>query len=429
MSDETKDGMTVEELRSFIKAEFKNVGMEDMGDQFIEGLEAHVKSVDKMSESEKARDKLAMFKQGVAAGAGSTDHMPATLTKKSADDITVGGIVWARMAGEKLGSRELAEVAAKHGFAAEVKALQAGDFDAGGSLIPEAHAAELIEFLRPVAAVRGLGAVVVPMPSGGLTYGRMNSGSTAYWVGESEAITESQPGTGQLKFSAKKLACLVPMSNDLLRRAPAAFAAEVQRDIVRAMANAEDIAFLRGSGTENTPKGLTGWVPAGNQFDANATVNLDNVLTDLLKALYLVERANHNDLSSPGWLMNARTAFGLMTLNTSDGYYPFMQEMSASSTLLGYRFRKTNNVTRVGGGSSDEARIFFGDWGQYRIGDTLNLQIEQSDSASYGTSNAKSAFARDEVIVRALHELDGAPKHSDAFSITNAVKIGASFDS
>jgi HK97 family phage major capsid protein len=426
---EHKDGMTAEELGEFVRAELRNAGLEDMGEKFVDGLERYVAEQSKKSGAEQARDKAAMFRQAIAAGGASTDHMPKTLAKKSADDITVGGIVWAKMAGQRMGGRELTELAEKHGFAAEVKALQAGDFDAGGSMIPEAHAAELIEFLRPVAAVRDLGAVVVPMPSGGLTYGRMNSGATAYWVGESEAITESQPGTGQLKFSAKKLATLVPMSNDLLRRAPAAFAAEVQRDIVRAMANAEDIAFLRGSGSENTPKGLTGWVASDNQFDANGTVNLDNVTIDLVKALYLVEKANHIQMVSPGWLFNPRTAFGLMLLKTTDGYYPFMREMSEAGTLLGYRFRKTNNVTRVGGAGSDEGRIFFGDWGQYRIGDTLNLQIERSDSASYGSSNAKSAFARDETVIRAIHEVDGAPRHTDAFSIINAVTYGASLDS
>ena len=425
MSDETKDGMTVEELRSFIQAEMKNAGLDGLGDEVLESLERHYGEWSKKSESDKTRDTAAMFRQAVANGTSPV----APFVKSSPDEVTLGGMLWAKMAASRLGLEQTRALADRHGFASEVKALEAGVFTGGGSLIDEQFSAEIIELMKPVAAVRALGARVLPVPSGSITLGRQNSSATVYWLGESDAISESQPGTGQLKLGAKKLGALVPVSNDLLRRAPAAAAAMIRQDLVTEFANAEDVGFLRGSGSEFEPKGLVSYVASGNQFDGTGTVNLDNVTVDLIKALYKVEGADHVNMASPGWLMNPRAAFGIMLLKTSDGYYPFMQEMAQSGTILAYAYRKSNNVTKATGTGSTKSRVFFGDWSQYLIADTLNFELSESDTASYGASNAKSAYARDETVIRGLHEVDGAPRHDDAFAIINEVEYGVTLDS
>ena len=425
MSDETKDGMTVEELRSFIQAEMKNAGLDGLGDEVLESLERHYGEWSKKSESDKTRDTAAMFRQAVANGTSPV----APFVKSSPDEVTLGGMLWAKMAASRLGLEQTRALADRHGFASEVKALEAGVFTGGGSLIDEQFSAEIIELMKPVAAVRALGARVLPVPSGSITLGRQNSSATVYWLGESDAISESQPGTGQLKLGAKKLGALVPVSNDLLRRAPAAAAAMIRQDLVTEFANAEDVGFLRGSGSEFEPKGLVSYVASGNQFDGTGTVNLDNVTVDLIKALYKVEGADHVNMASPGWLMNPRAAFGIMLLKTSDGYYPFMQEMAQSGTILAYAYRKSNNVTKATGTGSTKSRVFFGDWSQYLIADTLNFELSESDTASYGASNAKSAYARDETVIRGLHEVDGAPRHDDAFAIINEVEYGEALDS
>ena len=425
MSDEKKDeGMTYDQLREFVQGEMKNAGLEGLGDEFLTNMEEHYKQWSKSSESDKVRGNAAMFRRAVANG----DSAVAPFVKSNPDEVTLGGMLWAKMAASRLGIEQTRALADRHGFAAEVKSLEAGSLTGGGSLIAEQFSAEIIELMKPVAAVRALGARVLPVPSGSITLGRQNSSATVYWLGESDAISESQPGTGQLKLGAKKLGALVPISNDLLRRAPAAAAAMIRQDLVTEFANAEDVGFLRGSGSEFEPKGLVSYVKAANQFNGTGTVNLDNVTIDLIKALYKVEGADHVNMSSPGWLMNPRAAFGIMLLKTSDGYYPFMQEMAQSGTILAYAYRKSNNVTKATGTGDTKSRIFFGDWAQYLIADTLNFELSESDTASYGTSNAKSAYARDETVIRGLHEVDGAPRHDDAFAIINEVEYGETLD-
>jgi HK97 family phage major capsid protein len=46
---------------------------------------------------------------------------------------------------------------------------------------------------------------------------KITGGSTAGYVGENANITKTQPTTGQITLTFKKLAALVPISNDLLR--------------------------------------------------------------------------------------------------------------------------------------------------------------------------------------------------------------------
>ena len=62
---------------------------------------------------------------------------------------------------------------------------------------------------------------------------------------------------GSIKLSAKKLAGIIPISNELLNDSSIAADRFVRDEMVAGIAEAEDITSLYGSGTENAPKGVS----------------------------------------------------------------------------------------------------------------------------------------------------------------------------
>jgi hypothetical protein len=61
--------------------------------------------------------------------------------------------------------------------------------------------------------------------------------------------------TGDVKLTEKKLTALVPVSNDLLKNSNIQVDRLIRDDMVRAAANAEDIAYLKGDGLAGQAEG------------------------------------------------------------------------------------------------------------------------------------------------------------------------------
>ncbi len=150
---------------------------------------------------------------------------------------------------------------------------------AGGAiLIPDRFMPDIIELLRPNSVVRASGAISVPMPGGNLTIPKLAGGAAVGYIGSDDEIPATEQTFGDLSLTAKKLAALVPISNDLIKYAGVNPSVDkiVVGDLTSALGTREDQAFIRDDGTGNLPKGLRFWAPAGNLIPANATVNLAN---------------------------------------------------------------------------------------------------------------------------------------------------------
>jgi len=221
---------------------------------------------------------------------------------------------------------------------------------------------------------------VVPVPTGTTKIPKLASGATAYYVGENTAATKSEPTTGQLTLTFKKLVTLVPMSNDLLRYASPGADAIVRDDVVNAMRVREDQAFIRDQGTDSTPKGLRYWVNSSHIIEANGTVSVVNVFSDLGKLIQKLLEANM-PMIAPAWIMAPRVEVFLRTLINTNGFPVFRDEMNAG-TLMGFPFANTTNIptnlNTSGAGSNDESEIYLVDMSQCLIGESMNLIVDAS---------------------------------------------------
>lgn len=328
------------------------------------------------------------------------------------------------------------------------KALAAGDATAGGFLVPTQFSADIIELLRPSAVVRSLNPTVMPMPMGNLKVPKVVSGATASYVGENANISKTQQSFGQITLSFRKLAAVVPISNDLVRYSTPQADAVVRDDVVRSIAQREDKAFIRDDGMSGTPKGIKNWINASNRLAATASVSLAGVTNDLGRLIQALLDNNVSLIpqqqmqgsaqpvdSRPGWIISPRTYKYLTTVQTSTGLYAFRDEMVQRGTLWGYPYRVTSQVlqTMSGGGASfggsdtgsNQSEIYFGAFAHAVIGEALSMMVDASQEAAYYDGSAvQAAFSQDQTVIRVIEEHDFCLRQDVAFAILTGVTWG-----
>jgi HK97 family phage major capsid protein len=307
----------------------------------------------------------------------------------------------------------------EYGSEIVAKALAAQEEDVGGFLIKDEFAAGLIDLLRADSVIRASNPVVVPMDTGTLRMSKLASGSSGGWIGENQNIPATQPSFGQITLVAKKYASLVPISNDLLRRAGAMADRTVRDDLVSDIATSTDLAFLRGDGNSAQPKGLRFH---GTVIAANGTVNLANVTADI--GIMLQTMGDNNvKLRRPGWIMEWRTWRYLITIRDGNGNFAFKNEMD-NGTLFGIPFKLTSQLVRnLGGGT--ETELYLADFADVILGETTSVLLDVSTEAAYHDgANVVAAFSLDQTVIRAIVEVDLGVRHDESILILNEVTWG-----
>lgn len=439
MAEANAVSMTKQQVKDLIIGEAKEFLGAEGAAQIKEMIERNWREWERKTESGKRQTmqdarKAAqshIFGQYTKAADELADVLPTLAGKSAFSGESVAGLV-AHIARNAKGGdmAKAAEQAVERGELDPyiAKALSASTVTAGGVLIPIEYSSDFIGYLYNKTVVRRLGARTVDMSGGNLQIGKLNGTSTAYWMGENDRITVSEESFGAVKLEAKKLGIITPISNDLLKRTPAGFESLVRDDMMAVAALAEDAAMIRGTGVDGQPRGIKNRIAADNIITATSGPTLAQVVTNLMTAMYRVESANIPQLDM-GWMFNPRIKFFLMSLLTTDGYPVFMQEMAAG-TLYGAKYGDTNAIPRNLGNDGDETEIYYGDYSQVVIGETANVEIETSPSASYvdAAGNTVSSFQNDQTVVRCIHEMDIALKHNESFALINACDWGASFD-
>lgn len=314
------------------------------------------------------------------------------------------------------------------------KALAETVFAAGGVLVPDEFVDEIIELLSGRAVVRSLGAISLPMEGGSLSMPRQTAGAQANYIGEMQRIPVSEERFGMLQLTAKELVAMVPISNNLLRDAARRSGTRVdeivRNDLIQALALREDLAFIRGDGLNNTPRGLRNWAAAlqiNGATQAGAAATVAEVITDLARKMAEIEDAEV-PMTRPGWIMNTRSKWYLMTLTNAAGTYWFKEEME-KGTLWGIPYKTTNQIPRnlVVGAANDTSEVYLADFSQCLIAENSDLEIAVSTEASYVDAQGQtiSAFQQNQTLMKAITRHDFGVRHDQAISILTNVRWGA----
>lgn len=298
------------------------------------------------------------------------------------------------------------------------KALNTIVVGEGGALIPQDFLADIIELLRAATVIRASGPMTIGMPMGNLTIPRLAGGATAYYQGELDDITLTEEVFDDVDFSAKKLTAMVPVSNDLIRRAPIGVEEIVRDDLVQTLARREDLAFLRGDGSGKSPVGLLSLCAAANLITvgALATAPLDTIVAALGAAIVTLQQGMSR-MIKPCWIMAPSTLRFIAQARDSVGGFYYKDEV-ATGMLEGYPVRVTQQIpTNLGTGHDSE--IYFADFADVVIADTMNVMVDASDVAAYYGTDGKvvSAYQRDQSLFRVISEHDFNMRHIQSLAI------------
>ena len=259
------------------------------------------------------------------------------------------------------------------------------------------------------------------MPHGNLLIGRANGSATVGWIGEDQQTVISAPPFGEIALQAKKATAAIPVSNSLLRFAAPELERIVRDQVLRQYAAVEDAAFLRGVGSQ--------WTPKKNRYSA-ATVNtatlsysVTTVLSDLQGLVSTLENANV-PITQPVFFTSPKVKKYLLTA-TAAGSGNLMFPQIQDGKLLGYTLEATTAIPANLGGSTNQSEIYLVDMGEAIIGQAyLDVTVHNGGTYHDGSGNHIAAFDRDESIVRRVGGVDFALRHTASAAILTAVPWG-----
>ena len=231
----------------------------------------------------------------------------------------------------------------------------------GGYLVPEEYDSRLIESLEEDNVFRRLGTTITTAGER-----KINIAATkpaAAWIDEGEALTFGDATFAQINLDAHKLHVAVKVTEELLYDNAFGLEAYILRQFSKALANAEEDAFLNGTGV-GQPLGLlaeNGGAEVGVTAAATNKVTYDE-LVDLVYSLKRPYRKN------AAFLTNDQTVGMLRKLKDQNGHplWHDSVEDGEPGRILGYKVYTSPYFPVMAAG---KPAIAFGDYSYYNIGD------------------------------------------------------------
>lgn len=232
--------------------------------------------------------------------------------------------------------------------------LQEGVDGDGGYLVPEEYDKRLIEVLEGENIMRGLATTIT---TSGLH--KINIAATkpaAAWIEEGGALTFGDATFDQIYLDAYKLHVAIKVTEELLYDNAFGLENYIITQFGKALANAEEDAFLNGDGT-GKPLGIFAET-GGGQVVSTLTAAIKS--DDLIDLVYGLKRPYRKNAS---FIMNDATLASLRKLKDNNGAYiwqPSYRE-GEPDRVLGYAVHTSS--------FAPENAIAFGDYSYYNIGD------------------------------------------------------------
>lgn len=232
--------------------------------------------------------------------------------------------------------------------------LQEGVDADGGYLVPEEYDRRLIDVLEEENIMRSLGTKITT--SGQHKINIAATKPAASWIEEGGALTFGDATFSQIFLDAYKLHVAIKVTEELLYDNAFNLENYIVTQFGRALANAEEDAFLNGDGT-GKPLGLFAATGGGTVADTlTAAVKSD----DLISLVYALKRPYRRKAS---FILNDQTLASLRKLKDNNGAYIWQPSYQAGEPdrLLGYTVHTS--------AYAPADAIAFGDYSYYNIGD------------------------------------------------------------
>ncbi len=352
-----------------------------------------------------------------------TDYLPEQVVDsqlaQEVKSLTYAGV-------EKADPEEVAWIRWKNYQAPQQKTYQSYlNEQLGGSLVPPPQMGELIQLFRNKEALVNAGACTIPLPpQGRIVFPTQLTATTGSQLGENAQINASNFGTGQLTLSAKKVAVLVQIPNELIRYGGPAAEALAREDMTKTLVLTADFQLLQGTGSDTSPRGLintTGIAPI--------SANIPGVNGDTFKAADLLQfpsAIEENNASMESWIMRPKSFYQLLQIQSGTGagagtglfmFTPGRDMASGFKTVIaGMPAVNTPQISnaRTKGTATNLTYILGGMFSDYLMG--LFGAIEFA-----ATTQGDTAFQYDQTWVRAILSYDGGPRHPGSFAFCDNI--------
>ena len=231
----------------------------------------------------------------------------------------------------------------------------------GGYLVPEEYDSRLIEGLEEENIFRRLGTTITT--SGERKINIAGSKPAAAWIDEGEALTFGDAKFDQINLDAHKLHVAVKVTEELLYDNAFGLENYLIRQFSRALANAEEDAFLNGDGT-GKPLGIFA-EEGGGEIGVTAASAAEITADEIINLVYALKRPYRKKAK---FIMNDATVAALRKLKDENGQYLWQPSLQAGEPdrLFGYEVMTSAYVPTIAAG---EPVIAFGDFSYYNIGD------------------------------------------------------------
>lgn len=403
--------MTLEQLRAKLRekhgalAPLREKGLADGAPKAdFDAYEQAVKDLEEIEakiallERDEAIDAKASKPADAPVSSTEKDTVPAAPKQVVKADQKVGLIAAAVIKSKGLGENPL-KILDDEGYGEFVKELDAGakrmgkktvqigQSADGGILVPSPLQSEIIELLRPEVTFLQGNPRRVQFVGGKFKQPRGATGATAGYVGEMDKKPVSSPTFNAIDMSAKKLAGIVPITQEAKMWTVGNIEAYVRDDLRMAMGQTMDLNAYFGTGSGDAPLGVLNRVGIGSYPAASVNPLVPTIQeVDRMASKLILHHTLANIGASPSWawLMNYRTLEFLknMRVGDNDGEFAYPSLQSDSPTWKGFRVLVTNQVPINGGATTDESLIALIDFRHVLYGDEGEMIVKSSDVAT-----------------------------------------------
>lgn len=129
--------------------------------------------------------------------------------------------------------------------------------DDGANLVATDVMTDFIGALRNRIILATLGARYLSGLRGNVSFPKLSAGASATWEGENDANAESEPTTGKLTLTPKRVGLYSDISKQLLLQSSPDVERMLRDDLATALAVAIDTAGIAGTGSGGQPTGIT----------------------------------------------------------------------------------------------------------------------------------------------------------------------------
>ena len=245
--------------------------------------------------------------------------------------------------------------------------LKVGTDESGGYLVPEEMEADIVNGLEDENIVRKLATKV---QTSGLH--KINIAATkpaALWVEEGGQLTFGDGTFDQVALDAHKLHVGIKVTEELLYDAAFNLEKYITEEFTRALANAEEDAFLNGDGV-NKPTGIFDSKKGG---ELGLTTKAQTITADeLIDLVYSLDRPYRKKAA---FILNDATVAQIRKLKDVNGAYIWQPSLKDGEPdrLLGYPAYTSAFAPKAEKG---KLAVAFGDFSYYKIGDRGNRSFQ-----------------------------------------------------